>query len=113
MDIGKEAGNLFVDPLDKILVVVFVGGDVPFSNVICLAGAVDMVNARLLEEEILEGFVHLVSLDRVLHVVPAEASDGYVAVVFHVLILFAKELNVALSVFATKGEGDKEIVVHG
>jgi hypothetical protein len=64
--------------LDEILVVVFVGGDVPFSYVIGTAGAVDAVNTRLLEEEILEGFLHLVSLDGVLHVVPAEASDGYV-----------------------------------
>jgi hypothetical protein len=46
-------------------------------------------------------------------VVPAEASDGYVAVVFHVLILFAKELDIGLRVFATKGEGDEEIVVNG
>jgi hypothetical protein len=77
-----------------------------------MAGAVDAVNARLLEEEILEGFVHLVSLDGVLHVVPAEVSDGYVEVVFHVLILFAKELDVGLRVFALKGEGDEEIVVN-
>ncbi len=68
-----------------------------------------MVIARLLEEEILEGFVHLVSLDRVLHVVPAEASDGYVAVVFHVLILFAKELDVGLRVFTAEGEWNKEV----
>jgi hypothetical protein len=96
-----------------VLVVVFVGGDVPFSYVVGLAGAVDAVKARLLEEEILEGFVHSVSLDGVLHMVPAEASDGYVVVVFHVLILFAKELGIGMRVFATKGEGDEEIVVNG
>jgi hypothetical protein len=113
LDIGKEAGSLFVDPLDEVLVVVFVGGDVPFSYVVGSTGAVDAINARLLEEEVLEGFLHLLSLDRVLHVVPAEASDGYVVVVFHVLILFAKELDVGLRVFATKGEGDKEVVMNG
>jgi hypothetical protein len=42
------------------------------------------------EEEVLEGFVFLVDLDRVLHMIPAESSDGYVAVVFHVFVLFAK-----------------------
>ncbi len=85
MESGKEAGNLFVDPLDEILVVVFVGGDVVGST-----GTVDAVNTRLLEEEILEGFVHLVSLDGVLDVVAAKGSDEYVAVVFNVMILYAK-----------------------
>jgi hypothetical protein len=89
------------------LVVFFVGGDVPFSYVIGSMGAVDSINARLFEEEILEGFVHLVGLDGVLHVVPAEASNRYVAVVFHVLIVFAKELNIGLRVLLVKGKGTK------
>jgi hypothetical protein len=56
----------------------------------------------------------LVSLNGVLHLVPAESGDGNVAVVFHVFVLFAKELDipVGLRVFAAKGEGNKEVVMN-
>jgi hypothetical protein len=58
-----------------------------------------------------EGFVHLVSLNGILHVIPAETSDGHVAVVFHVFVLLAEDLDVGLGVLTTKGEGNEELVV--
>jgi hypothetical protein len=113
LDIGKETGNFVVNPWDEVLVVGFVGGNVPFSNVVGSAGAVDSMDARLFEKEVWEGFVDLVDLNGVLHLVPAEARNRYVAVVFHILVLFAKELEVGLGILAAKGEGDKEVVMDG
>ena len=86
------------------MVVVFVSGDIPFANIVGSAGALNAIDAGLFEEEVLEGFIFLVHLDRVLHMIPAESSDGYVAVVFHVFVLFAKELEVGLRVFTAEGE---------
>jgi hypothetical protein len=112
-NVRKEASDFFVDPLDEVLVVVFVSGDIPFANIVGSAGAVNTVDAGLFEEEVLEGFIFLVDLDRVLHMIPAESSDGYVAVLFHVFVLFAEELDVGLRVFTVKGEGNEEVVMNG
>jgi hypothetical protein len=73
--------------------------------------SVNVVDTRLFKEKILKGFHDLVSLYRVLHMIPAEASNGYVAVVFHVLILLAEKLNAGLGVLAVKREGNEEIVM--
>jgi hypothetical protein len=39
LDVGKEASNCLANPLDEILVVVFVGGDIPFADIVGLGGA--------------------------------------------------------------------------
>jgi hypothetical protein len=109
----KKLVIFLVDPFNEILVVLFVGGNIPFANIVGLAGAVSPIDASLFEEMVLEGYVLLVNLDGGLHIISAEASDGYVAVVFHVFVLFAKELNLGLRVFATKGEGNKDVVMNG
>jgi hypothetical protein len=50
-------------------------------------------------------------LDWVLHEIPAESGYRNIAMILHVFVLFAKELNVGLRVFTAKGEGDKEVVI--
>jgi hypothetical protein len=111
---GKETSNFFVDSLDEVLVVVFVfvSGDIPFADIVGSAGAADSVDTGLFEKEVLEGFIFLVNLDRVLHMIPAESSDRYVAVVFHVFVLFAEDFDVGMRIFAVKGEGNKQVVVN-
>jgi hypothetical protein len=109
--VRKEASDFFVDPLDEVLVVVFVGGDIPFADIVGSASAVDTVDAGFFEEEVLEGFIFLVDLGGVLHMIPAESSDGYVTVIFHDFVLFAEELDVGLRVVAAKGEGNKAVVM--
>jgi hypothetical protein len=56
LNVGKEDGNFFVDPLEEVLVVVFVGGDIPFANIVGSASAVNAIDTRLFEKEVLEGF---------------------------------------------------------
>jgi hypothetical protein len=46
-----------------------------------------------------------------MHEIPAEAGNRYIAMIIHVFFLLVKELNIGLRVLATKGEGDKEIVI--
>ncbi len=66
----------------------------------------------MVEKNVLEGRAILLDvLNWVLQESPAEASNGYFAMVVHVFILFAKELNVGLRVLTAKGEGEEEIVV--
>ncbi len=50
-------------------------------------------------------------MDWVLHEIPAEACNRNIAMIVHVFVLFAKELNVGLRVLTAKGEGEEEIVV--
>jgi hypothetical protein len=73
-DFAEEAGHFGVDPFDEVLVVDFVGGYVPLADVVGATGAVDTVDSRLLQENVLERFVLLDILNQVLHEVPAKAS---------------------------------------
>jgi hypothetical protein len=46
-----------VNPFDKVLIVVFVGGYIPFADVVGSAGAVGLEDSWMFEKAILEGFL--------------------------------------------------------
>jgi hypothetical protein len=56
-DVVEKALQFSINPFDKVLVVVFVGGYIPFADAVGSAGAVGAGDSWMLVEAVLEGFV--------------------------------------------------------
>jgi hypothetical protein len=63
----EEMDKFSINPFDEVLVVDFASGYIPFANIVGLRGAVKAADCRLLEEDVLKGFLLEVVLNWVLH----------------------------------------------